>query len=348
MPTFPKTSLSLEAISALDDDVSEEFLDALDAVDPEEFEAAGPLSFSSREPDTRALPRAIDWRGEKLANAERTRQTAHYGTFSEEKPTGLCLHYPVHSTWSKGQVKHAETEEELVQAFLEGVDRKMKQSLAFARRKRTYYNTYLIIDCLGRVHQDCNISDQGIHGHSANRYTLGVEISSAGRLREVDGRFYRVFDVKDGRLKNPNRPDFPEWARRTVPQSSSNIVRGTYALFTPAQVEAIFILHADLMYLDGGRGNYQSLHRPGVSGVTSHDVHKKGKVDVGGSLFVDIETLGELLEAYISRLLELGEGALESLIDDDKHANAYAELVLSRPDYQSVYENWRDDIPIWA
>ncbi|HLT40669.1 MAG TPA: hypothetical protein VK034_30535 [Enhygromyxa sp.] len=351
----PEHALSLDDLEALDDGFAEEFLDDFAAVDPAELEAGeielAPAPSRTRGPDLRPLPRATDWRGRKLSGAERTQQKPHYGRFQAGFPAGLCLHYPVSSVWTKSFVK----QHELGEAFAKGVEEKTRWALVFARNTRTdkngsptHYNTYFIIDYLGGLHQDCNVDDKGIHGHSANKYTLGVEISCAGKLVEVGGRFYRSFDVAARQLKNPRQPSFPAWARRTVARPDGNIRPGTYALFTPAQVEAIFKLHADLMHLDGGRGIYRSKHLPGKSGVTSHDVHSDGKSDVGGSLFTNIETFGELLDAYVEQLLARGDRDLAALIDPELHAQVYEQLVLAREDYRAIYRDWRDEVPLWA
>lgn len=362
--------LTFDDLASLDDNFSEDYLDALDAVDPEDLDALedpGP-DVHTREaalvvaakPDTRPLPRAKDWRGQKLPGAQRTQQTAHYLAirrppmpFKHNFPQGLCLHYPVNSVWVKPPRGQAPAD--LRKAFEEGVAKQTIKSVVYARNKRTYYNTYFIIDYLGGCHQDCNVSDRGIHGHSANAYTLGVEIAGAGWLKQVKGEFYRSFDVtgsgRNARLKKPPRPSYPEWARRTVKNRDGNIRAGTYSLFSPAQVEAIFKLHADLMYLDGGREIYRSPHRFAgreTWGVTSHDVHEAAKVDVGGSLFTNIETFGEILDAYIRELLACGNGDLEALVADKLHAIVYAKLVLPREDYRASYANWRDEVPIWA
>lgn len=314
----------------------------------EEYEES--LSFGPPvRPDTTPLPRAVDWRGKKVAGSEHLQQHANYGNFDAMMPSGLCLHFPVAAVWMRKNTPGATDQERLKN----GVGRKVAMSIAFARNltKSNFFNTYYILDYTGQHHQDCNISDRGIHGHSANRYTQGVEISGAGRLREFKGEFYRSFDLtKVGNslaLRNSSQPPVPAWARRTVSAKQGNICPGTYMLFTPAQVEGICKLHADLMYCDRDRGTYRSQHEFMVSGVTSHDLHCDQKTDVGGSLFTDIVDFGRLLEQYIRALRE--DGPIERLIDEDRHAAAFAAVIAANPAYQAAYAGWQADaIPVWA
>jgi hypothetical protein len=324
-----------------------------DAEDPDVFEREQVRGALPSPGDPRRLSRAVDWRGRHVYGTQRTQQTAEYGRFLHGMPAGLCLHFPVGNGWSKKHVK----KEPAAVALAKGVDIQMQTAIYLGRilRKAGYHNTYYIIDYLGRHHQDCNVDDRGIHGHSANRYTQGVEIAGAGLLSAVDGEFYRSFDVKHPFepshkrvLKQPGRPSYPAWARRTITERDDNIHTGTYALFTPGQIEGIFRLHADLIGLDAGRGVYRSLHDPNRSGVTSHDVHCDRKTDVGGSLFCNIRTLGEVLDEYVRRLLTLAGGDYGAICEAPAHAAAYGETVLARADYQAVYAGWQDTLPIWA
>ncbi len=337
----------------LDVDVEGADYDFEDAEEPDVFERERVHGALPGSGDQRKLPRAVDWRGRHVYGTQRTQQTAEYGRFLQGMPAGLCLHFPVGNVWSK---KYLKKEPDAV-ALAKGVDIQMQNSIYLGRllRKAGYHNTYYILDYLGRHHQDSNVDDRGIHGHSANRYTQGVEIACAGRLSAVDEQFYRSFDVEKPFgsshkwvLKQPGRPSYPEWARRTIKERDYNIHPGTYALFTPGQIEGVFRLHADLIALDAGRGVYRSLHDPNRSGVTSHDVHCARKTDVGGSLFCNIRTLGEVLDEYVRRLLALAGGDHGGICEASAHETAYGDVVLSRADYKAVYAGWQDTLPIWA
>lgn len=334
------------------DDFEPEFSEEFDYTEtPEDLEEYEALSFGPPvAPDETKLPRAVDWRGKRVAGAEHLMQHSRWGAFADKMPRGLCLHYPVHAVWLRKGTPGSTDQERLKN----GVARKVAVAIAFARNltRSGFYNTYYILDYLGQHHQDCNISDHGIHGHTANKYTQGVEISGAGKLREFKGQFYRSFDVTKNAagatvLRNASQPPVPAWARRTVSAKQGNIRPGTYVLFTPGQVEGICRLHADLMFCDRDRGIYRSKHELGVSGVTSHDLHSDQKVDVGGSLFTDVETFGDLLDRYIRAVR--ADGPLENLVDEGRHAAAFAEVIAQHPEYAAAYAQWQPDaLPVWA
>jgi hypothetical protein len=285
-----------------------------------------------------------DWRGVDLGTPNSS-QVAAYGTFEDGLPRGLCLHFTSGHTWSRAaSVPGAGP----LEKFRNGVARKMYDVMTFARRKtaKGWYNMYYVIDLLGGIHQDSEVDERGIHGNSANKYAQGVELTTSGRLTNVAGQFYRSFDCKNGRLLKSTAVPFPEWARRTIVKKDYNIRPGTYALFTPEQVRAICRLHANLVAIDRQRGIYQSEHKLGESGVTSHDLHSDMRTDVGGALFCNVREFGELLARYVEAL---GGPGSAGLIDPARHEAAFAEIVAASPAWQQVYRDWQHDVVhYWA
>lgn len=211
----------------------------------------------------------------------------------------------------------------------------MKESIIYARNSR---NTYLLIDVLGRTHQDMDLDDRGIHGHSANAYTIGVEISSAGKLVKVGSDFFQAFNVRQGKLVNSSRPPFPGWA-----------MNKGFSLFTPAQVEGLVKLVADLKYCD--QENVMGIeHKLGVSGITSHDFHSRNKTDVGHSLFTDVPRFSSLLCDYLACFPDYSDSTEKFvLLDEEIHAYAFKKVFLNDEEYKRVYCSWDyDAIPYWA
>jgi hypothetical protein len=285
-----------------------------------------------------------DWRGIDLGTPNRS-QVAHYGKFADGLPRGLCLHFTAGHTWSRAASVPGSTP---LEKFRNGVARKMYDVATYARRKtaKGWHNMYYIIDLLGGIHQDSELDGRGIHGNSANSYTQGVELTTVGRLTNINGQYYRPFDCKDGKLIKSSAVPFPEWARRTIKKKEYNIRVGTYALFTKEQVRAIFRLHSNLVYLDRERGIYQSEHKRGESGITSHDLHSDMRSDVGGALFVNVLEFGTLLTRYID---VLGGPGSDALIEPARHDVAFAEVVETTAAWKEVYRDWQDGVVhYWA
>lgn len=110
-------------------------------------------------------------------------------------------------------------------------------------------------------------------------------------------------------------------------------------------MRAICRLHANFVDLDREREIYSGAHRFGVGGVTSPDLHSDMRSDVGGSLFVNVQRFGDLLDRYLHAL---GGPSSPHLLDRARNGIAFKEVVETEDAWKATCDWQEDVVHFWA